>query len=239
MISSISDWKREESTMLTYKNTARFVGAFFLISNVTFILGALVFIEPILGAPDYLNLVSANRTQVILGVLLELINGMAYVGIAVLMLPILKHRFASLAFGYFGFRIIEFVMQTLSDLSPLALLTLSEEFVSAGSPAASSFQTLGTILLAERAWAFQMVSITFGLGALLFYTMLYQSKLIPRFISVWGLIGAAVVLANTALDMFGIPPGNLGILMLLNELFLGVWLIVKGFNPSETASEAA
>ena len=219
--------------------TAKIVGALFLISNITFILGAIVFVEPILSAPDYLVLVSANRAKVILGVLLELINGIAYVGIAVLMFPILRQRFESMTLGYVGFRVIEFVMQTLTDLSPLSLLTLSEEFVRAGAPAASSFQTLGTILLAERDWAFQMVSITFGLSALMFYYILYQSKLIPRFISIWGLVGAAVVLANTILDMFGLPPGNLGVIMLLNELFLGVWLIVKGFNSSAINSPSA
>ena len=218
--------------MDTNRKTARIVGASFLLSNVTFILGAVVFVEPILSAPDYLTLVSANRAQVILGVLLELINGVAYLGIGVLMFPILKQRFESMALGYVGFRILEFVMQVLSGLSPLSLLNLSEEFVSAGAPAASSFQVLGTLLLAERNWAFQMVSITFGLGALMFYAMLYQSKLIPRFISIWGLIGAAVVLANTMLDMFSLTVPNLGVLMLLNELFLGVWLIVKGFNRS-------
>jgi hypothetical protein len=218
--------------MDTNGKTARIVGASFLLSNVTFILGAVVFVEPILGAADYLSLLSASRPQVVLGVLLELINGVAYLGIGVLMFPILKQRFESMALGYVGFRIIEFVMQVLSGLSPLSLLNLSEEFVSAGAPAASSFQVLGTLLLAERNWAFQMVSITFGLGALMFYAMLYQSKLIPRFISIWGLIGAAVVLANTMLDMFSLTVPNLGVLMLLNELFLGVWLIVKGFNRS-------
>ena len=225
--------------MNTNRKTARIVGALFLFSNVTFILGAVVFIEPILGAPDYLSQVSANRAQVVLGVLLELINGVAYLGIGVLMFPILKQRFESMALGYVGFRIIEFVMQTLSDLSPLSLLTLSEEFVRAGAPEASSFQALGTLLLAERSWAFQMVSITLGLGALLFYYTLYQSKLVPRFISIWGLIGAAVVLANTMLDMFSLTVPNLGVLMLLNELFLGVWLIVKGFNSSAIASGSA
>jgi len=158
--------------MNTNNKTARIVGALFLTSNVTFILGAVVFVESILGAPDYLILVSANRTQVVLGVLLELINGIAYVGIAVLMFPILKQRFESMALGYVGFRIVEFVMQTLSDISPLSLLTLGEEFVRAGAPEASSFQTLGTLLLAERYWAFQMLSITFGLSVLMFYYML-------------------------------------------------------------------
>ena len=225
--------------MNTSRKIAIMVGALFLFSNVTFLLGAFVFVEPILGAPDYLTLASANRTQVVLGALLELVNGIAYVGIAVLVFPILRQRFESMALWYVGFRIIEFVMQTLSDISPLSLLTLSEEFVRAGAPESSSFQALGTLLLAERYWAFQMVTIALVLGALMFYYMLYQSRLIPRFISVWGLIGALAVLATAMLDTFGISPGSLeflGVLMLLNELFLGVWLIVKGFNPSAIAS---
>lgn len=228
--------------MNTSRKIAIMVGALFLFSNVTFLLGAFVFVEPILGAPDYLTLASANRTQVVLGVLLELVNGIAYIGIAVLVFPILRRRFESMALWYVSFRIIEFVMQTLSDISPLSLLTLSEEFVRAGSPESSSFQALGTLLLAERYWAFQMVTFALVLGALIFYYMFYQSRLIPRFISVWGLIGALAVLATAMLDTFGISPGSLeflGVLMLLNELFLGVWLIVKGFNPSAIASESS
>ena len=193
-------------------------------------MGAIVFVEPILNAPDYLTLISANRAKIVFGVLLELSNAVAYVGIAALMFPILRQRFESMALGYFGFRIIEFVTQILTDLSPLKLLSLSEQFIGAGSPESTSFQTLGMLLIAERSWSFQMLSITFGVSALLFYIMLYQSKLIPRFLSIWGFVGAAMVLLNTMFDMFGISIVNLGILMLANELFLGVWLIAKGFN---------
>jgi len=214
------------------------VGALFLIVNAAFIAGAMS-IEAILGSPDYLAIISSNRAQIILGVLLEIINGIAYIGIAVLMFPILKKHFESLALGFVGFRIIEFVMQILADLSPLSLLNLSEEFLKAGAPESSIFQTMGASLLADRFWAFQMISITFGLGALFFYIILYKIKLVPRFISIWGLIGVTVVLANTILDMLGFPPGNLGVLMLLNELFLGTWLIVKGFNSPEPVTESA
>jgi hypothetical protein len=227
----------ERLRMNTSRRTAKIVGALFLISNVTFILGATMFIEPSLGAPDYLTLVSASRSQVVLGVVLELINGLAYLGIGVLMFPILKQRFESLALGYVAFRVIEFIMQALSDLSPLALLTLSEDFVKAGAPAASPFQTSGAVLLADRYWAFQLVSIALGLGALLLYSMLFRSELVPRFISVWGLIGAVSVLITALLEMFAVSvsPGLgfvLGVPMLLNELFLGGWLIVKGFNSA-------
>jgi hypothetical protein len=225
--------------MNTSKKTARIVGVLFLIVNVAFILGAAVFIEPILSAPDYINLVSTNRTQVILGVLLELINGIAYVSIAVLMFPILRQSFESIALGYVGFRVVEFVMQILSDISPLSLLTLSDKFTSAGMPDSVSLHTLGILLLADRESAFLLISITFGLGALMFYYVLYQLKLIPRFISIWGLIGATLVLINTIFDMFGLSIPNLGILMLLNELFLGIWLILKGFNSPVTFSSSA
>jgi hypothetical protein len=230
--------------MNAYNRDARIVGALFLVSNITFIVGALVMVEPVLGASDYLNLVAANRAQVILGVLLELANAVAYLGIAVLMFPILSQRFKSLALGYVGLRIIEFIMQALSSLSPLSLLTLSEEFVRAGAPESSSFHSLGVLLLADRYWAFQMVSIMLGLGALLLYYMLYQTKLVPRFISVWGLIGAITVLTTAMLEIFAVSVSPtigliLGLPMLLNELFLGVWLIVKGLGSSASASLAA
>lgn len=221
--------------MFSNRMTARIVGACFLFSNVVFLAGALFFIEPILSAPDYLTLASANTIKLIIGSLLEMLNAVAYLGIAVFMFPIFKRRYESLALGYIGFRVIEFVMQILTDLSPLKLISLSEEFIKAGSPTGSSYQILGSLLVAERDWAFQMVSISLVLGAFLFYTMLYKTKLIPRFISIWGFLGAAIVLVNAILDMMGIPPGNLGFVMLLNELFLGIWLIVKGFNDPETA----
>jgi hypothetical protein len=228
--------------MNSSRKIAVMVGALFIFSNITFLLGAFGLVEPLLGAPDYLTLASEHRTQLVLGVLLELLNGVAYVGIAVLVFPILRQRFESMALWYVAFRIIEFVMQTLSDLSPLSLLNVSEAFVEAGTPASSSFQALGLLLQAQRDWAFQMVTISLVLGALVFYYMLYQSRLIPRFISIWGIIGALGVVTSALLEIFGISPGILeflGLLMLANELFLGGWLIVKGFNPSAVASRSA
>lgn len=213
--------------------TAWLVGALFLISNVTFLLGSFVFVEPTLTDPDYLSLASANSNQIILGSLLEIANAFAYVGIAALIYAVFNRRFKAMAIWYVAMRVIEFVMQTMSDFSPLKLVAVSEEFVNAGAPAVSSFQGVGTLLLSEREWAFQMVSIALVAGALVFYTMLYRANLIPRFISIWGLIGAVVVLVTTILAIFDVDMSSLdflGVIMLLNELFLGIWLIVKGFN---------
>jgi hypothetical protein len=221
------------------RTTAMLIGAFFLISNIVFILGAVLFVEPVLSAPDYLTQVIENRAQVVAGSLLELSNGVAYIGIAVLAYPILRRRFPSMALWYVVFRAIEFVMQVLTDLSPMVLVSLGEEFAGAAASDAAAYQAAGAAVLAGRYWAFQMISITLVLGALLFYTMLYRTRLIPRFISIWGLVGVLVVFVNALMEMFGYPPGNLGFIMLLNEVFMGLWLMIRGFNPNAVVAESA
>lgn len=169
--------------MKTYRKTATLVGSAYLFSNITFILGAIVMVEAILGSPEYLSLISASRAQVILGVLLSFINGLAYVGIAVLLFPLLRLHFESLALAYVGFRVVEFITQILADISPLTLLTLAENPGQTG--VASGLQGPGALLLAERFWAFQMLNLIFSISALLLYFMLFRTRLIPGFISIW------------------------------------------------------
>jgi hypothetical protein len=210
-----------------------------LFSNITFILGTIVLVESILSSPNYLSLISVSRTQVVLGVLFSFANGLAYVGIATLLFPILRLRFESLALAYVGFRVVEFITQILADVSPLALLTLSGDTSNAGT-----LQELGTLLLAGRFWVFQMLNLIFSFSALFLYFMLFRARLIPRFISIWGLIAAALVLSNTIFGWFNPALGETlgmitGLPMLLNEVFLGIWLIVRGFNPSAAVIEPA
>ena len=228
--------------MNTHNKTARIVGILFLTAIVTSLLGG-IWLESILTAPDYLSSISGNKTQVVTGVLLELINGLAVIGIAVGMYPIFRKQYEALALGYVALRIIEAVIVIAAVISPLSLIALSQEYINAGAPDTSYFQTLGTSFLAVRAiWVSTMLAIFFGLGALLFYYLLYQSKLVPRFISVWGFIAVALVLTWNLLETFGIRI-NAGIIlalpMILNEIFLGIWLIIKGFNSSAIVSESA
>ena len=162
---------------------------------------------------------------------LEFLNGVAYIGIAVLVYPILKKFSESLALAYLGFRIIEFVMQIISDMSPLILMTVSKEFGAFQIYETSGARAIGSVLLAQRFWANQMVFVTYALGAIIFYYSSYHLKLFPRFLSVWGLIGAPLVLINVICDSIGINLGiDLGLVMGLNEIILGIWLIIKGFS---------
>jgi hypothetical protein len=221
--------------MNTNKRSARIAGALFLIAMVTSLAGG-IWLETISGGEDYLSTVSANETQVLVGVLLELINCIAVVGIAATLLPILKVQSESLAFGYLGFRVVEATILVVATISPLLLVNLSQEYLAAGAADGSHFQALGTLVMAARAhMAGLWTPIFFSLGALLLYSSLYRSKALPRFISVWGLIAVVLLLAWNLATAFGvsIEAGMIfGLPIILNEILMGFWLIVKGFEPS-------
>jgi hypothetical protein len=84
-----------------------------------------------------------------------------------------------------------------------------------------------------------MIGIVFPIGALMIYYLLYRSKLIPRWLSAWGFLGAIPYFASFLLGFFGFELGSLVLPLFLQELVMGVWLIVKGFNPSAIVSEPA
>ncbi len=226
------------------RKTAIIVGVLYIIGTVAGVL-SLVFVNPILSAPDYLLQFSANKTQVITGALLVIIMGVALVMVPVMMFPILKKQNKALALGYVVFRALEAVTYIAVVISWLLLITLSQEYVKAGAPDASYFQTLGALLLEADDWINPILTIVFILGALMFYYLLYQSKLIPRFISVWGLIAAIPYLTAGLLLMFTLisPSSTTQIVLMLplalQEMVLAVWLIVKGFNSSAIASLSA
>jgi len=134
------------------------------------------------------------------------------------MFPILKKHNEPIALGYVGIRVIEGAIIVLYVISPLLLITLSQEYVKAVAPDASYFRTLGTLVIAWRDWTLPMLMMT-SVGGLMFSYLLYQSKLIPRFISVLGLIAHPLVVTVALLGMFGhidLPPlSGAGLIMIL------------------------
>jgi hypothetical protein len=230
--------------MNSIKKTAISVGVLFIIASVLGVLGR-SFSQPILDAPDYLIKISANENQVIIGGLLSLLAAFASAGIAIGLYPVLKKHHEALALGSVGLRVMEGMLYIIGVVGLLSILTLSQEYVKAGALNASLFQASGTSLLAVRDWAGKLSIIAFTLGALMYYYVFYQSKLVPRWLSGWGFLGAALSLAAVLLAISGqiIYFSMVFILLQLpigvQEMVLAVWLIVKGFNPSAIASEPA
>jgi Domain of unknown function (DUF4386) len=196
--------------MNTNRKTAIAVGVLFLVSTLTFMIGSNLIQSFLMGETQ-------NKSSLIFGVLLEIICGVAVVGIGVLMFPILKRFNNQLALGYVVLRAIECGVIVGGGIYLLSQLTLM--------------------------WKYEMLIFIFtALGGLIFSALLYQSKLVPQYLSLLGIIGYAVLLFGVVSDMAGIfdISSNSGMLVYLPgglfELFLPVWLFIRGFNPSANAS---
>lgn len=197
---------------------------------------------PLLGFlnnPDYLSKVAENRNQLVMGGLLILTMELACSGIAVWLYPVLRKQSEALALWSVGLRMIEVICGIVSAIGLLALIPLGQEFLKAGTPDVSYFQTLAAIIQTTRAWISDVLMLfAWGLGALLYNYLFFQAKPLPRWLSGWGIIAILLHLASCLLAIFDIigPSSPMQIFLLapsaLQEIALAVWLIVKGFNPS-------
>jgi hypothetical protein len=223
--------------MKSNKKIAVIVGWLFIISTITGVI-SVIMLGAILDVPDYLTKVATNENQLIIGALLELACAGAFIGVAIMIYPVLKTYNKNIAIGYIVGRSFEAVPFVIGIISLLSLFTLSQEYIQAGVQGATLFQPFGTLLLSVRDWSNVLGARLFcGLAALPFYYLLFRTKLLPRFISVWGFLGTILYLIVVLLIMYGLSPVSMLSVSLtlpfaLNEMVLAVWLIVKGFNVS-------
>jgi hypothetical protein len=214
-------------------------GVLFITATVADLLGAAV--RPDLTGPDYLSEVSVQGDRVAAGVLLLLAAAFACAGIAVSMYPVLRKTQNGLALGSVVFRTIEAVMYLIAVLSLLSLLTLGQQLVAAGAGEGASLGVVGGVLLSLREHAALVGVFAFCLGAFLYYCAFFRSRLIPRWLSGWGI--AAIILMTTAgvLALFnndavtGYVP--LALPIFLQEMVLAVWLIARGFGPAAVRAD--
>lgn len=225
----------------TNRTNAAIVGVLFILGTVPALLSLPLALNTV-SAPDQLTAIATNEGQMIIFTAVKFIMGIACAGIGLALYPILKKYNEGLAFGAAGFRGIEGMTSVVGALLYIVLLALSQEFVKAGAPASSYFQTADVLINTGIGW-FRDVAmlLTFGIGALMYYIVFYQYRLVPRWITVWGLFGITLTIISALLVMFHlIPPAGtiqiiLNMVILPQELVLAVWLIAKGVNPSVLA----
>ncbi len=159
------------------------------------------------------------------GALLLLVAGLALALVPVVFWPVGKRYNETLAMGFVVFRgAIESVLYVVIVLCSLLLIALSTE-PDAG-PQATLVRTTESVI-----WD-QLLAVPFALGALMFYVLLYQSRLVPRWLSTWGLVGAALYIVAPLGSMFELSLGFFMAPLAPQEMVMAVWLIAKGFNPS-------
>jgi hypothetical protein len=225
--------------MNTYRTTARIVGVLFLAGMVVGVVGNIL-IQSILGAPDYLPTVYANSMKVAIGAMLLLMTVAGDAAHGILMFPVLRQHNEYIAVGYLGFRIVDAVFLGIQVLFVLLQIPLGSQYLKAGGTDTVYLQALSTLFIQVNLYAYHIAMLTLGIaGSMLCYTF-YRAKLVPRLLAVWGLVGYATILCGSVLEVLGFDlhlidtiPGGLW------EVFIGVWLIAKGFNSSPITSASA
>lgn len=230
-----------------YRTSAIAVGALYIAATVAGVL-TVAPLGALLSGPDMLAKIAANAGQLLMAVGLELVMAFAVAGVAFMIYPILKQDAGTkfnegLAVWYLGSRITEGALFLVGILVTLSLLVLSQEFVKADVPESVYFQSGGAVLAMAASYAVMLGQTAFSIGAVMLYYLLLQSKRVPRWLSVWGLIGAPLMLIAGFLVLIDGDPSSplssaLYAPLALQEMVFALWLIVKGFNPSAADSAA-
>ncbi len=213
-------------------------GVLYIIGTVAGVL-SMILTQPVFTAPDFLTQVSSHQNQVILGALMVLTMGLALALVPAVLFPVLRKYNEILALGYLIFR---GALETTAYFATVTiwffLVAIGRESMASIAPAASNLQALGVVFLKGSDMAGNLLIIVFSLDALMLYTILYQSSLIPRWISVWGFIAILMHFSTTFLLMFRLAGTEIywiNIPIALQEMVMAVWFIVKGFSPTSAA----
>jgi hypothetical protein len=233
--------------MNTYRTNATLAGVLYIIGTLAGVV-SMVVSQPVRDAPDPLAGAAANTNQVSVTALCILLMGLSLALVSLVVYPVLKRHSEALALGYVVFRGgIETVAYFVTAITWLLLPALGQLSMQAGATgvAASGFPALGALLLKAGEISGLAGVPFFCLGALMFYGVLYRTRLVPRWLSGWGLAAVVPYLAAAFLATFALldRTSSTGVLlqlpMAVQEMVLAVWLIVKGFNVQAVVPEAA
>jgi hypothetical protein len=235
--------QKKEIKMRTYRGNAIAVGVLFILCTAAAIL-SIVPLGATVSAPVDMAKLAANGDRVVWTALIEFVWAITGAGIAIGLYPVLKKSKPALALGSVVARVFENVFVLVATLGLLAALAVSQQAASAAVPA--TFQAIADALVGMRIWSHAFVAmIPFAIGTILYSYVLYRSRLVPRWLSGWGIVAGVLSLVppiyagltqqfgfTMVNNVFSAPIG-------LQEMTLAVWLIAKGFNRSTLGSVAS
>jgi hypothetical protein len=216
------------------RKTALAAGLLFIVATAASLLGTAI--EPALTGTDYLTRISENMTRVSGGGLLELIAAGTSAGIAISLYPVLKRWSGTLALGAVVFRTIEAVMYTLGAVSMLSLLKVAQQFTQSAGADRAWLQAIGDAVVGVRQEAILAGVFAFAVGALMYYYAFFRSRLLPRWLSGWGIAGELLMLVACLSALFSRNPVTSYTILILpiavQEMVMAVWLITRGFSSA-------
>jgi hypothetical protein len=221
------------------RKIARFIGAMYIAGFVVGIGGEMI-IKSVLGAPNHLSITRAGSRTVAAGALLWMMAVIWDALHGILMFPILRLHNERLAVGYLAFRIMDAAFIAIMVLFILLQIPLAGEYLKAVGSNAGMFESISALFSQGQLYAYGIGMMTLGIAGVMLCYVLYVAKLIPRILAIWGLVGYTIIFLGMASEIMG---SGLGLISSLPgglwELFVGVWLIVKGFNPTVTPLKSA
>jgi hypothetical protein len=233
--------------MNTYRKNAVMAGVLYFLGTVFGVLGGVIggevlssfsFGKPLVGV-DLLGIVAANSSRITGGSFLYLMMGVSLMAMTVFLYPIFRKDSEELAMGMVLFRgALEGTYYFLSTLGFLVLVLLGNEYITTGADSAA-LQSMGNVLYWFQGRLAPTGTILFLIGAVCLYISFYRTRLIPRWLSVWGFIGVVLYMASALLKFFNLDSGigfYLEMVLAPQEIVMAVWLIVKGFNRSAIAA---
>lgn len=155
---------------------------------------------------------TGNPDAKIMGMLLEVISGVSVISIAVLMFPYFLPYQRSVSLWYIVLKSIEGSLMIFAGLL---------------------FLSHNTFFLQIRDWIYLVHGYAFAIPTMIFYYLLYRTKLVPQYLTTWGFVAALLLIFVNILELSGYSSKFLVILYLpivLNEIILAFWLIIKGFR---------
>lgn len=220
------------------RKAALLAGGFYFVG----LAAGLLSVVPVVDLPDYLVQISTHANQVTIGALFQFIMMVAYMGMALALYPLLKKQSERLALGFLGFRLIAATIIVIGVITLPLLLTLSQQFVTSGASELSHFQTIGEMLRTARDLVNHTGTIlVLSLGGLLLNVVLYKTKLVPRWLSGWGFLGALIAIVTSCLFLTRLIDLTTSVYLdfplAIQEIVFAIWLLVKGFNPSSNLKE--
>ena len=220
--------------MSSLRKTSLTAGVFYLITFVS--IPTLFLYSPVKEANYIVG--SGPDTQVLIGGLLEIIVALAGIGTAVTLYPVVKRQNQGVALGFVSMRTLEAATIFAGVVSLLSVVTVRQ--AGAGTDALVA----GQVLTAQYHWTFLLgQALLPGINAVLLGSLMYKSRLVPRWLPTLGLIGAPIIFASVIAKYFGVydelsPLSGLAALpVAVWEFSLGVYLTVKGFKPCAITAE--
>ena len=220
--------------MNTNKHTARFIGAAFLLqAAASFVAGSML--PGVLNVSDNIvdtmNDLANHALRVRAGIVVELITVIALIILSSLLFIVLKKQNMKIALVALGLRLTEVALLAVSRIETFSLLRISQASIHQGHP--TYLQALGTLTYETQEFAYAVNMVFFALGGTLFYYLLFQSRYVPRWLAIFGLIAAPLALIGTVIELLGYSvPLIVFIPNLPFELAIGLWLLIKGASKS-------